>query len=109
MPKLFYAKLPPDVSRRFCLLLDPMLATGGSADCAINVLLENGVPEDKIVFLNLVAAPDGIEALLAKHPKITIITGALDDGLNEDKFIKPGLGDFGCRFDPPIPKICTSC
>ena len=97
-PKLFYAKLPPDIKDRYCLLLDPMLATGGSAAKAIEVLLESGVEENKIIFLNLVAAPEGIDALLARHPRITIITGAVDDELNASKYIVPGLGDFGCRY-----------
>jgi len=66
LPKLYYSKLPPDIDDRYVLLLDPMLATGGSAIKAIEVLLANGVKEDKILFLNLVAAPEGIEAVTKK-------------------------------------------
>lgn len=62
------------------------------------MLLDHGVQEHKIIFINLVAAPEGIDALLKRHPKITIITGAVDDTLDEHKYIVPGLGDFGCRY-----------
>ncbi|KAJ3309817.1 hypothetical protein HDV04_005596 [Boothiomyces sp. JEL0838] len=98
LPKLFYSKLPPDVASRTVLLLDPMLATGGSAIKAVQVLLDHGVVEENIVFVNLVACPEGIKNMLAAHPKVAIITGAIDDGLNDKKYILPGLGDFGCRY-----------
>ncbi|TPX56967.1 hypothetical protein PhCBS80983_g04156 [Powellomyces hirtus] len=95
MPQLYYAKLPPDISKRFCLLLDPMLATGGSANKAIEVLLDHGVPEENILFVNLICAPEGIEKMLAVYPKIKIVTAEIDAGLDENKYIIPGLGDFG--------------
>ncbi|KAG0326372.1 Uracil phosphoribosyltransferase, synthesizes UMP from uracil [Dissophora globulifera] len=98
LPKLYYAKFPPDIATRFCLLLDPALATGGSAIKAIDVLLEYGVPPERIVFVNLLCCPEGITALLEKHPRIKIVTAEIDEGLNEKKFIMPGLGDFGCRY-----------
>lgn len=106
MPKLFYAKLPPDVKDRTCLLLDPMLATGGSAIKAVEVLISKGVKEDKIMyiltltvsFVNLVSCPEGLEAFHNAHPTIRIVTGAIDERLDEKKYILPGLGDFGCRF-----------
>jgi len=97
-PKLFYAKLPKDISTRLVLLLDPMLATGGSAAKAIEVLTEHGVPEDQIFFVNVIAAPEGIDYILNKYPKITIVTSYLDDGLDKNKFILPGIGDFGDRY-----------
>ena len=62
------------------------------------MLIENGVKEDRIIFINLVAAPEGIEKVVKRFPKIIIIAGEVDDGLNEHKFILPGLGDFGCRY-----------
>jgi uracil phosphoribosyltransferase len=62
------------------------------------VLKKNGVREDRVVFVNLVSCPEGLRAVVNEHPKITIITGEIDDGLNENKFILPGLGDFGCRY-----------
>ncbi|CAG8700489.1 9188_t:CDS:2 [Acaulospora morrowiae] len=91
-------KLPPDVKDRYVLLLDPMLATGGSAIKAIEVLLENDVPEDKILFLNLLAAPEGINAVTSKFSKLKIVTAFVDQALNEKKYIVPGLGDFGDRY-----------
>jgi len=96
--KLYYSKLPPGVKEMQVLLCDPMLATGGSAIGAIKVLLEAGVPEDKILFLNTVCAPEGVERLGKEYPKIHIVTAALDEKLNGHKFIVPGLGDFGDRY-----------
>jgi len=98
LPKLYYSKLPPDIDDRYVLLLDPMLATGGSAIKAIEVLLANGVKEDKILFLNLVAAPEGIEAVTKKYSQLKIVTASVDKGLNDKKYIIPGLGDFGDRY-----------
>jgi len=97
-PKLYYSKLPPDISERYCLLLDPMLATGGSAAKAIQVLIEHNVPEERIIFVNLIASPEGISFLQEHHPKMLIVTATIDDGLNAQKYIVPGLGDFGCRY-----------
>lgn len=98
MPKLFYEKLPEDIADRYVFLLDPMLATGGSAILATEVLLSRGVKPDRIFFLNLLAAPEGIEAYQAKFPQIKIITGGIDPKLDEKKRIYPGLGDFGDRY-----------
>lgn len=97
-PLLFYAKLPSDIQDRFVLLLDPMLATGGTLNKAIEVLKENGVKEENILMVNLIAAPQGIEVVLKMYPKIRIVSAAVDEGLNENAFIVPGLGDFGCRY-----------
>ncbi|KCV68672.1 uracil phosphoribosyltransferase [Fonticula alba] len=97
-PKLFYAKLPPDIADRHVLLLDPMLATGGSAIKAVEVLIEQGVPEDRIIFINLVAAPEGVLAFSKRFPHTHIITAEVDDSLSTSKHIMPGLGDFGCRY-----------
>ncbi|CAJ0625692.1 5834_t:CDS:10 [Entrophospora sp. SA101] len=97
-PQLYYAKLPPDISSRYVLLLDPMLATGGSALKAIEVLLEYGVLEDKILFLNLLCCPEGIKAVTEKYKKLKIITSFIDQGLDEKKYIIPGIGDFGDRY-----------
>ncbi|VVT54749.1 uncharacterized protein SAPINGB_P004235 [Magnusiomyces paraingens] len=98
LPKLFYEKLPDDISRRYVFLLDPMLATGGSACMAIKVLIDRGVPQERILFLNLLAAPEGIKVMQEKYPKVKIITGGIDANLDENKFITPGLGDFGDRY-----------
>ncbi|EGV64773.1 Uracil phosphoribosyltransferase, synthesizes UMP from uracil [Yamadazyma tenuis] len=98
LPKLFYEKLPEDISERYVFLLDPMLATGGSAMMAVQVLLARGVQADRIFFLNLLAAPEGIQTFQNKYPEVKIITGGIDQKLNDDKFIVPGLGDFGDRY-----------
>ncbi|KAL7751802.1 hypothetical protein RI367_002802 [Sorochytrium milnesiophthora] len=97
-PELYYTKLPSDVQSRYVLLLDPMLATGGSACKAIEVLLENGVREERILFLNLLACPEGIEKVIKQFPKLKIVTADIDEQLDDKKFIIPGLGDFGCRY-----------
>ncbi|WVQ75073.1 uracil phosphoribosyltransferase [Cryptococcus sp. DSM 104548] len=97
LPKLFYAKLPDDIAQRYVLLLDPMLATGGSCIKAIEVLLDHGVQEEKILFLNLIASPEGIKKVCTRFPKLTIITAWVDEGLDSNSYIVPGLGDFGDR------------
>ena len=84
-PKLFYDKLPPDVKDRWVLLLDPMLATGGSAIMACEVLKSKGVPEERILFLNLIAAPEGIKNFKEKVPRVRVVTAFIDQGLNEKK------------------------
>eukprot|EP01102_Stenamoeba_stenopodia_P009039 TRINITY_DN264_c0_g1_i2.p1 TRINITY_DN264_c0_g1~~TRINITY_DN264_c0_g1_i2.p1 ORF type:complete len:233 (-),score=47.24 TRINITY_DN264_c0_g1_i2:86-784(-) len=94
-PTLYFSKLPTDIAERYVLLLDPMLATGGSCIKAIEVLMENGVLEERIIFVNLIAAPEGVIALTKRFPNIKIITTALDEKLNSLKYIIPGIGDFG--------------
>ncbi|KAF8632416.1 hypothetical protein AX17_004857 [Amanita inopinata Kibby_2008] len=96
-PKLFYSKFPHDIADRYVLLLDPMLATGGSAMKAIEVLMEHNVPEERIIFINLIASPEGLKTFCAKYPKLKVITGWIDEGLNDKAYIIPGLGDFGER------------
>jgi uracil phosphoribosyltransferase len=97
-PKLFYHKLPPKIEHMAVLLCDPMLATGGSALTAINVLKEAGVNEQAIIFLNVISCPEGLKALAEQVPAVRILTTALDSHLNERKFIVPGVGDFGDRY-----------
>jgi uracil phosphoribosyltransferase len=75
-----------------------MLATGGSASCCIEKLIESGVKAEAIVFINLICCPKGIERILSDHPGVRIITASIDDGMNHSKYISPGLGDFGDRF-----------
>jgi uracil phosphoribosyltransferase len=74
-----------------------ILATGGSAMQAVQVLLDNNVKQDHIIFLNLIGAPEGIDAFVQRYPEVKIVIGELDECLNEDKYIMPGCGDFGCR------------
>ena len=81
-PILFYSKLPEDISSRYVFLLDPMLATGGSVCKAIGVLKEKGVNENKIIFINLVACPEGLKRLTKEFPKVQIVTGFIDKKLN---------------------------
>ncbi|KAF7562567.1 hypothetical protein G7046_g1551 [Stylonectria norvegica] len=101
-PKLFYDKLPEDIADRWVLLLDPMFATGsstgGSATMAVQVLKARGVPEDHILFLNLIASPEGVKNFTTKFPKLRVVTAFIDQGLDEKNYIIPGLGDFGDRF-----------
>lgn len=99
VPILFYVKLPPDIAqRRHVILVDPMCATGGSAAIAIDELIRRGVKEDAILFMNVIAAPEGLAYLRTTHPRVTIVTAALDARLNGDKYICPGLGDYGDRY-----------
>ncbi len=94
-PIFFKEWLPDDIASRFVLILDPMLATGGSVIETIKQLTQRGAEEKKIIFINLVSAPEGIEAVLTAFPNIRIITAEVDAGLNENAYIVPGLGDFG--------------
>lgn len=94
--RAYYAKLPPEIAKRQTILVDPMLATGGSAIMAADQLRSEGVSD--IIFLCLVAAPEGVSAFHDAHPDIPIITAALDRQLNENSYILPGLGDAGDRI-----------
>ncbi|RNF00962.1 uracil phosphoribosyltransferase [Trypanosoma rangeli] len=94
-----YSKIPKDVAGRCVLLLDPMIASGGSAIRATDILMkEYNVPEENIVFLNLITCPEGIRRYMGKFPKVRVVTAAIDSGLNDSKYITPGLGDFGDRY-----------
>ncbi|KAL2151988.1 hypothetical protein VTH82DRAFT_5172 [Thermothelomyces myriococcoides] len=84
-PRLFYDKLPEDIANRWVLLLDPMLATGGSAIMAVDVLKSRGVPEERILFLNVLASPQGIRNFATKFPKLRVVTAFVDQGLDEKK------------------------
>jgi uracil phosphoribosyltransferase len=94
-PVEYYNKLPNTSTVDLCLILDPMLATGGSATAAIEVLKKWGAVRIKLV--NLIAAPEGVEAVLKGHPEVEIYTAALDRQLNQKGYIMPGLGDAGDR------------
>ncbi|KAJ1937778.1 Uracil phosphoribosyltransferase, synthesizes UMP from uracil [Linderina macrospora] len=98
LPTLYYSKLPKDIADRWVLLLDPMLATGGSAIKCAEVLKEAGVKEDHILFINLICSPEGALHMLEKFPGLQIISAEVDEGMDERKFILPGLGDFGDRY-----------
>jgi uracil phosphoribosyltransferase len=94
-PIEYYNKLPDTATVDLCLILDPMLATGGSATAAIEVLKRWGA--SRIKLLNLIAAPEGVAAVVAAHPDVAIYTAALDRQLNDRGYILPGLGDAGDR------------
>ena len=95
-PHEYFVKLPPDIDQRQLFVVDPMLATGGSAIMAIDALKKRGASSMK--FVCLVAAPQGVKALQEAHPDIDIYTASLDDSLNENGYIVPGLGDAGDRL-----------
>jgi uracil phosphoribosyltransferase len=95
-PVSYYQKLPPDIASTEVLLIDPMLATGGSGSAAVSVLKSAGVASMK--FVCLVAAPEGIQTLHAQHPEVPIYCAAIDRQLNERGYILPGLGDAGDRI-----------
>ncbi|NQX47149.1 uracil phosphoribosyltransferase [Paenibacillus tritici] len=95
-PVEYYIKLPTDVQERELIVIDPMLATGGSAIAAITSLKNRGCTQIKM--MNLIAAPEGVAAVQAAHPDVDIYVAALDDHLNEHGYIIPGLGDAGDRL-----------
>ncbi|MDO6355817.1 uracil phosphoribosyltransferase [Caloramator sp. CAR-1] len=95
-PVEYYCKLPSDISERDIILVDPMLATGGSASDGIHLLKEKGARNIKLMCL--IAAPEGIEAVLKAHPDVEIFVAAVDERLNEHGYIVPGLGDAGDRI-----------
>lgn len=95
-PVEYFVKLPSDIDTRQLFVVDPMLATGGSAILAVDALKRRG--GNNIKFVCLVAAPEGVKALQDAHPDVDIYTAGLDDHLNEDGYIVPGLGDAGDRL-----------
>jgi len=95
-PVEYYCKLPADIDKRDVFVVDPMLATGGSASAAIKFLKQRGVTQIKL--LNIIAAPEGIERIVRDHPDVHIYCAALDECLNDHGYIVPGLGDAGDRI-----------
>ena len=95
-PVEYYCKLPVDIAERDVIVLDPMLATGGSAIDAISLIKERN--PKSIKFMGIIAAPEGLAALQKAHPDVEVYAGVIDEGLNEDKFIVPGVGDAGDRI-----------
>ncbi len=94
-PVTYYNKIPTGVSVDLALMVDPMLGTGGSAVAALNILKRLSI--SRIKFLALIAAPEGVQALTAAHPDVSVYLGAIDSHLNEHSYIVPGLGDAGDR------------
>ncbi len=95
-PVKYYFKMPPDIDERDVIVVDPMLATGGSASAAIKFLKDDGVKHIKLMCI--IGAPEGVERMQADHPDVDIYVAALDDHLNEHGYIVPGLGDAGDRI-----------
>lgn len=95
-PHEYYCKLPQDIGERICLIVDPMLATGGSAVAAVEYLRRQGARD--IRFLCIVSAPEGLRALLEADSGVRVYTCSIDEGLNADAYIVPGLGDAGDRI-----------
>ena len=96
LPVEYYCKLPPNIQNRLVIVVDPMLATGGSASDALKMLKEKGCTDIRLMCL--VAAPEGVTKVQADHPDVDIYTAALDEKLNEHAYIVPGLGDAGDRL-----------
>jgi uracil phosphoribosyltransferase len=95
-PQEYYCKLPANIDKKVVMVIDPMLATGGSAVDAVNMLKKRGCK--KIKFMSIIASPQGVEKLAAAHPDVQIYVSTLDRGLNENGYILPGLGDAGDRI-----------
>ena len=95
-PKEYYCKLPPDIEHRQVIVLDPMLATGGSAIAAIDFIKQRGAKRIKLMCI--IGAPEGVEAVMKAHPDIELFIGTVDEKLNEKGYIVPGLGDAGDRL-----------
>lgn len=96
MPVKYYFKMPPDINERDVIVVDPMLATGGSASAAITFLKEAGATHIKL--MSIIGAPEGVSLMQKEHPDVDIYVAALDDRLNEHGYIVPGLGDAGDRI-----------
>ena len=95
-PHEYYCKLPVDIANRLVIILDPMLATGGSGSAAINFIKQRGCTNIK--FISIIAAPEGIKKITEDHPDVQLYCGCLDEKLNENGYIIPGLGDAGDRI-----------
>lgn len=95
-PKEYYCKLPPDIDKRQVIVLDPMLATGGSAAAAIDFIKQRGAKRIKLMCI--IGAPEGIKAIKEAHPDVEVFIGTIDEKLNEKGYIVPGLGDAGDRL-----------
>ena len=97
-PVEYYCKLPADINERDVFVVDPMLATGGSAAAALTFLKEHGVQPGNVRLLCIIAAPEGVKAITEAHPDVEVYCAALDDCLNDHGYIVPGLGDAGDRI-----------
>jgi len=94
----YYQNLPKLFGSEQLIMLDPMIATGGSAIATLNIVSNLGIKQEQIIFVAMIASQDGIDAVKNVYPKIRLLVAAIDKNLNKDKFIVPGLGDFGDRY-----------
>ena len=97
-PIFYYENLPSINENDIVIILDPMIATGGTSCLAIKKVIEEGAKESNIILTSIIAAPEGMQQIQEKHKDVSIYTVAIDEKLNQDKFIVPGLGDFGDRL-----------
>lgn len=97
-PHNYYVNLPVIAKDDRVLVLEPMIATGGSGVLTLSLLIEKGVDPERILFIGVIAAPEGLEKIRLAHPGVKIVTAQIDKSLSQDKFILPGLGDFGDRY-----------
>jgi uracil phosphoribosyltransferase len=95
-PVVYYSNIPSGIEQAMVLVVDPMLATGGTANDALNFLKKQGA--QNLRFISLISAPEGLQRLQNNHPDVQVITSSLDERLNDDAFIVPGLGDAGDRY-----------
>ena len=97
-PRLYYSHLPPNMEHQHVLLLEPMLATGGSLLAALEVLAAAGTPSSRVIAVNLLSSPPGLARVLEEHPGLTIVTSSVERDLDDNAFMVPGIGDFGDRY-----------
>jgi len=97
-PNLYYQNLPSLSPQHNVILIDPMIATGGSGALALEKILGQNVPEEHIIYVGIVAAPEGIQKIKETAPNVNLVIAKVDEKLNEDAFIVPGIGDFGDRY-----------
>jgi len=97
-PRLYYCNLPPIGGKDNIIILDPMIATGGSGAAAIQILKDKGIKEENMLFMAVIASQAGVDHLKSQFPKLKVVVPAIDKTLNAQFFIEPGLGDFGDRY-----------
>lgn len=97
-PHLYYQNFPPISAETYVMILDPMIATGGTGSMTINILTSLNIAQEHIIYCSMICAPEGIGRLKGEFPRVTFLTAAIDKGLNPHKFIIPGIGDFGDRY-----------
>ncbi len=98
IPKLYYQNIPPINNQDQVIVLDPMIATGGTAIATLDILKKQGITGNQIIFVGIICAPEGLSAVQFAHPDVTFIVAVTDQGLTPNFFITPGLGDFGDRY-----------